>query len=214
MPAAPFVAESSRHARAIPGPCVDLDLSPNVELVSPYRAFILNQAFFQSICSPPGFDLPHVGCYRLKSFSTFAFTAASILISGGQPRKLSGFAIPFFVASMLICILFWTCSRIEHHLSRLSFPPHVAKLDHPQRRRERNRQNAAEQTAHQGDDDRQRVQADAVEQATMAAVILNPPSSILVIMPAPASLIFPSRRGRHSSPYRVICPSPVRANLR
>jgi hypothetical protein len=29
---------------------------------------------------------PDIGCYGLKSFSTFAFTAASILISGGQGR--------------------------------------------------------------------------------------------------------------------------------
>jgi hypothetical protein len=27
-----------------------------------------------------------------RSFSTFAFTAVSILMSGGQPRKLSGLA--------------------------------------------------------------------------------------------------------------------------
>ena len=32
------------------------------------------------------FELPHVDCYGLKSFSTFAFTAASILMSGGQVR--------------------------------------------------------------------------------------------------------------------------------
>ena len=38
--------------------------------------------------------------HRLKNPPTFAFTASSILISGGQLRKLSGFAIPFFVAAM------------------------------------------------------------------------------------------------------------------
>ena len=41
---------------------------------------------------------PHVGCYGLKSVSAFAFTAESILISGGQGRlKLRG---NLFVASI------------------------------------------------------------------------------------------------------------------
>ena len=41
----------------------------------------------------------HVGCYELKSSSTFAFTAASILMSGGQGR-LKPSPGSFFVASM------------------------------------------------------------------------------------------------------------------
>ena len=32
------------------------------------------------------FEPPHLGCYGLQSFSTFAFTTASILMSGGQGR--------------------------------------------------------------------------------------------------------------------------------
>jgi hypothetical protein len=32
------------------------------------------------------FEPPYVGCYGLNSFSTFSFTTASILISGGQWR--------------------------------------------------------------------------------------------------------------------------------
>jgi hypothetical protein len=46
------------------------------------------------------FEPPHVRCYRFKSLSTFAFTAASILMSGGQGR-LNPSPGNFFVASML-----------------------------------------------------------------------------------------------------------------
>ena len=45
------------------------------------------------------FEPPYVGCYEPKSFSTFAFTAASILMSGGQGR-LKPSPGRFFVASM------------------------------------------------------------------------------------------------------------------
>jgi len=41
----------------------------------------------------------HAGCYKLKSFSTFAFTLSSILMSGGQGR-LKPSPGSFLVASM------------------------------------------------------------------------------------------------------------------
>jgi len=41
-------------------------------------------ARFTSLALGFHFEPPHVGCYGLKRFSTFAFTAESILMSGGQ----------------------------------------------------------------------------------------------------------------------------------
>ena len=40
--------------------------------------------YYLSGFQPFHFEPPHVGCYGLKRFSTFAFTAESILMSGGQ----------------------------------------------------------------------------------------------------------------------------------
>ena len=54
---------------------------------------------FLSGFQPFQFEPPHVGCYGLKIFSTFAFTAASILIGGGQGR-LNPSLRNLFVASM------------------------------------------------------------------------------------------------------------------
>src|SRR6266568_3619953 len=45
------------------------------------------------------FEPPHVGCYEMKSFSTFAPTPSSILMSGGQ-RRLKPSPANFFVASI------------------------------------------------------------------------------------------------------------------
>jgi len=63
------------------------------------RSTSLALGYYLSGFQPFQFEPLHVGCYGLKSLSTFAFTAASILISGGQGR-LKPSPGSFFVASM------------------------------------------------------------------------------------------------------------------
>jgi hypothetical protein len=55
--------------------------------------------YYLSGFQPFQFELSHVCCYALKSFSALAFTAASILMRGGQGRLKPSPGI-FFVASM------------------------------------------------------------------------------------------------------------------
>jgi len=50
------------------------------------RFTLLALGYLLSGFQPFQFQPPHVGCYGLKSFSTFAVTGASILMSGGYGR--------------------------------------------------------------------------------------------------------------------------------
>jgi len=55
--------------------------------------------YFLSGFQPFQFEPPYVGCYVVKSFSTFAVTAASILMNGATGR-LQPSPGSFFIASM------------------------------------------------------------------------------------------------------------------